>query len=192
VEVEAYIGEEDRASHARFGRTDRNAVMYGPPGIAYVYLVYGMYDCLNIVTEPIGSPAAILIRAVQPIEGVAAMRVSRMEWTLARRRSRSTATDAAEAARLERLPADRLAAGPGLVAAAFGIDRSLTGRDLLASNGAIRIEPAPADGARPDIVATPRLGIDFAGPPWTDVPWRFAIAGHPSVSGPAAPRQRPR
>jgi DNA-3-methyladenine glycosylase len=120
------------------------------------------------------------------------MRASRLERTLARRRTRSPATDAAEAARLERLPADRLAAGPGLVAAAFGIDRSLTGRDLLASNGAIRIEPAPADGARPDIVATPRLGIDFAGPPWTDVPWRFAIVGNPSVSGPAARRQRPR
>jgi DNA-3-methyladenine glycosylase len=192
VEVEAYIGEEDRASHARFGRTDRNAVMYGPPGIAYVYLVYGMYDCLNIVTEPIGSPAAILIRAVQPIEGVVAMRASRLERTLARRRNRSPAADAAESARLEQLPADRLAAGPGLVAAAFGIDRSLTGRDLLAWNSPIRLEPAMADEARPDIVATPRLGIDFAGLPWTDVPWRFAIAGHPSVSGPAAPRQRPR
>jgi DNA-3-methyladenine glycosylase len=61
VEVEAYIGEEDRASHARFGRTARNAVMYGPPGVAYVYLVYGMYDCLNIVTERVGSTAAILV-----------------------------------------------------------------------------------------------------------------------------------
>src|SRR5690349_12389402 len=70
VEVEAYIGEDDRASHARFGTTDRNRVMYGPPGRAYVYLVYGMHDCLNIVTEPEGSPAALLVRAVAPIDGV--------------------------------------------------------------------------------------------------------------------------
>jgi DNA-3-methyladenine glycosylase len=166
--------------------------MYGPPGIAYVYLVYGMYDCLNIVTEPIGSPAAILIRAVEPIEGEAAMRASRLERTLARRRNRNPATDAAEAARLAGLPAARLAAGPGLVAAAFGIDRSLTGRDLLAPTGRIRIEVAPSDEAPPVVVVTPRLGIDFAGAPWTDVPWRFAIAGHPSVSGPAAPRPRAR
>src|SRR4029077_5906538 len=78
VEVEAYIGEEDRASHPRFGRTARNAVTDGPPGVAYVYLVYGMYDCLNIVTEPIGRPAAILVRAVEPIDGDAAMRAARV------------------------------------------------------------------------------------------------------------------
>jgi DNA-3-methyladenine glycosylase len=158
--------------------------MYGPPGIAYVYLVYGMYDCLNIVTEPVGSPAAILVRAVEPIEGEAAIRAARLERTLARRRHRTAPTDAAEAARLARLPTSRLAAGPGLVAAAFGIDRSLTGRDLLAPDGAVRLELAPADEPRPIVVAAPRLGIDFAGPPWTDVRWRFAIAGHPSVSGP--------
>jgi DNA-3-methyladenine glycosylase len=192
VEVEAYIGEDDRASHARFGRTARNAVMYGAPGIAYVYLVYGMYDCLNIVTEPIGRPAAILVRAIEPIEGVAAMRGARLERTLARRKRRSTATDAAEAARLERLPTARLAAGPGLVAAAYDIDRSFTGRDLLAPDGALRLELAPPGERRPVVVATPRLGIDFAGAPWTDVPWRFAIAGHPSISGPATRTSLPR
>jgi DNA-3-methyladenine glycosylase len=164
--------------------------MYGPPGIAYVYLVYGMYDCLNIVTEPIGSPAAILIRAVEPIEGVAAMRTARLERSLARRRNRTPATDAAAAARLERVPAVRLAAGPGLVAAAFGIDRSLTGENLLSPDGRVRIEAATSDEPRPEVVATPRLGIDFAGPPWTDVPWRFAIAAHPSVSGRGSLRRR--
>jgi len=184
VEVEAYIGEEDRASHARFGRTARNAVMYGPPGIAYVYLVYGMYDCLNIVTEPIGRPAAILVRAVEPIEGEAAMRASRLERTLGRRKTRTGPTDALEAARLAGLPTSRLASGPGLVAAAFGIDRSFTGRDVLAPEADLRLELAPGDELRPTVVATPRLGIDFAGSPWTEVPWRFAIAGHPSVSGP--------
>jgi DNA-3-methyladenine glycosylase len=166
--------------------------MYGPPGIAYVYLVYGMYDCLNIVTEPIGSPAAILVRAVEPIEGEAAMRAARLERTLARRRSRIPATDALEAERLASLPTHRLAAGPGLVAAAFGIDRSLTGQDMLSPDSHVRIEPAPPGDPRPEIIATPRLGIDFAGEPWTAVPWRFAIAGHPSVSGPAAPRPRTR
>jgi DNA-3-methyladenine glycosylase len=185
VEVEAYIGEDDRASHARFGRTARNEVMYGPPGIAYVYLVYGMYDCLNIVTEPVGSPAAILIRAVEPIQGEDAMRAARLERLLARRRNRNLSTDAVAATRLAQLAGDRLAAGPGLVAASFGIDRSMTGRDLLAPDAPIRIELAPLDEAPPAVVATPRLGIDFAGAPWTAVPWRFVIAGHPSVSGPA-------
>jgi DNA-3-methyladenine glycosylase len=159
--------------------------MYGPPGTAYVYLVYGMYDCLNIVTEPVGSPAAILVRAVEPVDGEGAMRAARLERTLERRKVRSGATDAAEAARLARLPTARLAAGPGLVAAAFGIDRSFTGHDLLAPAGPLRLELAPPAEARPVVVATPRLGIDFAGLPWTEVPWRFAIAGHPSVSGPA-------
>jgi DNA-3-methyladenine glycosylase len=160
--------------------------MYGPPGIAYVYLVYGMYDCLNIVTEPVGRPAAILVRAVEPIEGDAAMRAARLHRTLERRKMRNGATNAAEAARLARLPTARLAAGPGLVAAAFGIDRSFTGHDLLAPEGPLRLELAPPGEARPVVVATPRLGIDFAGAPWTEVPWRFAIAGNPSVSGPGA------
>ncbi len=186
VEVEAYIGEDDRASHARFGRTARNAVMYGPPGIAYVYLVYGMYDCLNIVTEPAGSPAAILVRAVEPIDGEAAMRAARLERILGRRRSRGDHVDAATAARIARLPTGRLAAGPGLVAAAFGIDRSLNGTDLLAPDGEVRVELGPPGELRPAIVATPRLGVDYAGPPWTEIPWRFSIAGHPSVSGAGA------
>ena len=77
VEVEAYIGQEDRASHARMGPTARNRVMYGPPGIAYVYLVYGMHHCLNVVTEPAPRPAAVLIRAVEPLEGIGAMRAAR-------------------------------------------------------------------------------------------------------------------
>jgi DNA-3-methyladenine glycosylase len=186
VEVEAYIGEDDRASHARFGRTTRNAVMYGPPGVAYVYLVYGMYDCLNIVTEPIGRPAAILVRAIEPLEGEDAMRSARLEQSVARRRTRGDPADAATAARLAALPTNRLAAGPGLVTAALGIDRSLTGTDLLTPGGELRLEFAPPDEPRPAIVATPRLGIDYAGSPWIEVPWRFAIAGHPSVSGAGA------
>ena len=92
VELEAYIGEHDRASHARFGRTDRNRVMYGPPGRAYVYLVYGMHDCLNIVTEPEGSPAALLVRAVDPLDGVAAMRDARERRLRTRSRRAFTTT----------------------------------------------------------------------------------------------------
>jgi DNA-3-methyladenine glycosylase len=190
VELEAYIGEEDRASHARFGRTDRNAVMHGPPGIAYVYLVYGMYDCLNIVTEPAGRPAALLVRAVEPLEGFDAMRAARLARSRSRRKATRDSAALAEAARLAALPTDRLASGPGLVAAAFGIDRTMTGLDLLDPRSPLRLESAPTDEARPQIVTTPRLGIDFAGAPWTEVPWRFVIAGHPSVSGPRSGQAR--
>jgi DNA-3-methyladenine glycosylase len=184
VELEAYIGEDDRASHARFGRTSRNAVMFGPPGVAYVYLVYGMYDCLNIVTEPAGRPAALLVRAVEPLEGQAAMRASRLaRWDARRRASTQSARDA-EVARLAGLADHRLASGPGLVAAAFDLDRTMTGLDLLAPTSPIRLEPRPEDEPAPVVAAGPRVGIGYAGPPWTDVPWRFAIAGHRSVSGP--------
>ena len=94
VEVEAYVGEEDRASHARFGPTDRNRVMYGPAGVAYVYLVYGMHHCLNVVTEPAGRPAALLVRAVEPLEGIDAMRAAR-DALATGRGPRGTASDAA-------------------------------------------------------------------------------------------------
>jgi DNA-3-methyladenine glycosylase len=162
--------------------------MYGPPGIAYVYLVYGMYECLNIVTEPLGSPAALLVRALEPIEGIDAMRAERLVRSHTRRHEWTPAAEASEADRIARLAPSRLASGPGLVAAAMGIDRSMTGLDLLDPSSPLRLEAAPAEEQPPAIVATPRLGIGYAGPPWTDVRWRFAIAGHPSVSGPSAGR----
>jgi len=177
VEVEAYIGEDDRVSHARFGRTARNAVMYGEPGTAYVYLVYGMHDCLNIVTEPVGRPAALLVRAVEPLEGIAQMRASREARAVARRRPGAT--------RPRRHVADgRLGSGPGLVCAIFDIDRSLTGADLLAPDSPVRLEPRPAGEPRPTPVASPRVGVGYAGEPWTVLPWRLSIADHPSVSRP--------
>jgi DNA-3-methyladenine glycosylase len=188
VEVEAYIGLDDRASHARFGETARNAVMFGPPGRAYVYLVYGMYDCLNVVTEPDGTPAAVLVRAIEPLEGVDAMRVDRIVRSTARRRSVTGDRAVAAAERIERTPRERLASGPGLVAAAFGIDTSWTGVDLCDPASPLRLERAPVDEARPEVIATPRIGIGYAGPPWIDRPWRFVERGHPSVSGPATPR----
>ena len=167
VEVEAYVGTSDRASHARMGRTARNSVMFGPAGIAYVYLVYGMHHCLNVVTGPDGVPAAVLIRAVEPIEGIDAMRALR--FAAGRVPGRGT-------------PDARLAAGPGMVGSAFAIDRTWTGTDLCDPGSTIRLECAPGDEPEPRVVATPRIGIPFAGSPWTEVPWRFLDADSPSIS----------
>lgn len=190
MEVEAYIGEDDRASHARFGRTERNVVMYGRPGLAYVYLVYGMHDCLNVVTEPEGRPAAVLIRAVEPVEGVDLMRADRAR-RISRRRAADGAARATAAMRISRIPRDRVASGPGLVGAAYGIDRSWTGLDLCDPVSVLRLEPgSPAVDPRV-IVASPRVGIGYAGPPWTDVPWRLSIMGHRSVSNPRPASARP-
>ena len=187
--MEAYIGEDDLASHARFGRTARNAVMYGPPGIAYVYLVYGMYDCLNIVTEAEGRPAAVLVRAVEALEGVDAVREARLAWWRNRRRAGMDAVaEAREAARLDAAPSAVLARGPGLVAAGFSIDRSMTRLDLLDPASPLRLEQAPADEPIPDVVATARIGIGYAGAPWTEVPWRFVDPASASVSGPRRAR----
>jgi len=178
VEVEAYIGEDDLASHARFGPTDRNRVMYGPPGTAYVYLVYGMHHCLNVVTEPTGRPAALLVRAVEPIDGVDAMRAEREALSAGRRRARAS-TDA----RPRHIPDARLAAGPGLVAAAFGITRRDTGIDLCDPSSPLRLESPPGGEPPPDVVTGPRIGIAYAAEPWTSVAWRFTVAGSPSISG---------
>lgn len=188
VEVEAYIGQDDRASHARFGPTERNRVMFGPPGRAYVYLVYGMYDCLNVVTEPDGSPAALLIRAVEPLEGVDLMRRDRIDHARARARGRAPDWHAAATDRIVREPGHRLASGPGLVGAAFGLDPAWTGVDLCDPLSPLRLEEALGTGAASSVRATPRIGIDSAGEPWTRLPWRLSLAGDPSVSGPARAR----
>ena len=183
VEVEAYIGEEDRASHARFGRTPRNGVMFGPPGVAYVYLVYGMYECLNVVTEADGRAAAVLIRAAEPLEGVDAMRAARLRHAL--RRAKTDDARERAAARIERLPEARLAAGPGLLAAALDIDRSWTGMDLLDPASGLRLEAGDAP-ARID--TTPRIGIAYAAEPWQSLPWRFLDPDSPAISTrPGAP-----
>jgi DNA-3-methyladenine glycosylase len=194
VEVEAYIGREDLASHARFGETARNRVMFGPPGHAYVYLVYGMHACLNVVTEPAGAPAALLVRALEPLEGVERMRADRLARAIAGRRATSSERAAADRDRIDRIPAVRLASGPGLVAAAFGLDTSWTGIDLCDRDAPLRLEVLPtgpdADttGLAATIVATPRIGITYAAEPWASQPWRLSLAGHPSVSGQAGRR----
>jgi DNA-3-methyladenine glycosylase len=186
VEVEAYGGPADGASHARFGRTARNAVMFGSAGIAYVYLVYGMHDCLNVVTGPAGSAGALLIRAVAPTEGIEWMRADRLAWLAAHRRTVDAGATAREADRLGRLPDARLASGPGLVAAAFAIDRSLTGMDLCDPSSPLRL--AGQLGSIPDasIEVGPRIGVAYAGSPWSERPWRFTVRGDASVSGPPA------
>ena len=158
--------------------------MLGRPGVVYVYLVYGMYDCLNVVTGPEGEPSAVLIRAVEPLEGIDAMRIDRLTTSTSRRRSMSPERVVAERARLAALPPERLAAGPGLVAAAFGLTAAWTGTDLCDPASRLRLEPAAAHEPTVDIVATPRIGIAYAGEPWVSVPWRFVARGTRSVSGP--------
>lgn len=186
VEVEAYVGEADRASHARVGRTARNAVMYDEPGLAYLYLVYGMYTCLNVVTEPVGRPAAVLIRAVEVLAGETAARALRLDREANLKRSRDDPEARARiAARIRAIPRERLASGPGLVGAAFGLDRSMTGLDLCDPRSPLRLEADPMPTGF-EIVASPRIGIAYAGEPWTSRPWRFAIAASGSVSGPRA------
>lgn len=170
--MEAYIGQEDLASHARVGRTTRNAVMFGPPGAAYVYLVYGMHNCLNVVTEAEGRPAALLIRAVEPVAGV--------DWMRAARRAGSRAA-AQDHSRLDALPTPRLAAGPGLVCAAFSIDRSQNGTDLCDPASDLRLEIAPDDDELP-IETGPRVGIAYAPEPWLSMPWRFFVPNSPALS----------
>ena len=136
--------------------------MYGPAGRAYVYLVYGMYDCLNIVTETEGRPAALLVRAVEPVEGPAAMRDARAGWWRARRSIAASDAEARERARLDSLPEHDLARGPGLVAAALSIDRSMTGLDLLNPASPLRLEAPPTGAGTADVVATPRIEIGRA------------------------------
>ena len=157
VEVEAYQGPEDLAAHSSRGRTARNATMFGPPGHCYVYLVYGLHHCLNVVSGPGSKPEAVLIRAVEIDEG----------------------RELARARRGPRAPEDRLASGPGNVGQAFGVDRQLDGADLLA--GPIHIEPRSAP--LPSIRSGQRIGVDYAGP-WAARPLRHWIADDAHVSRP--------
>lgn len=157
VEVEAYIGEDDLASHARFGRTLRNEAMYGPPGHAYVYQIYGLHHCLNIVTGPEGFPAAVLIRALEPLEGLEQMR-----------QRRGVADPVL------------LTAGPARLCQAMGIDRRLDKADMCAPGAVLFVE---AGGVIPDdqIATSPRVGVQGDQRART-APWRFYVRGHPCVS----------
>ena len=181
VEVEAYAGPDDLASHARFGRTARNGSMYGPPGKAYVYGVYGMHTCLNVVCGPVGTAWAILVRAVEPLAGVAAMREARHMKALATRSEQRDAPGRA-ADRIATIPVMRLASGPGNVGAAFSIVRDDDGRDLLDPAGGLRLEARPGTDPLPTSASGPRIGVGFAGE-WAERPWRFWVADSKAVSG---------
>lgn len=159
VEAEAYIGEDDPACHAAPGPTKRNAPLYGPPGRAYVYLNYGIHYLVNAVTEEEGAPAAVLIRALEPLEGLPEMRQRRA----ARRTSSAPVLDA------------DLCRGPGNLTVALDIDLSLNGADLV--GGPLRIEDHGRATAA--IEYSPRIGIRVG----TERLWRCHATGHASVSG---------
>ena len=161
VEVEAYIGEDDPACHAAVGRTTRNAPLYGPPGRAYLYLNYGLHDMMNAVTEEEGHPSAVLIRALEPLEGLPLMR---------RRRSKAPW-------RKGKGPVDdyELCRGPGNLTRALGITLADNLRPL--TRGALTIQDRGLSAG--DIAWDSRIGIRVG----TDRPWRATVVGHRSVSG---------
>ena len=165
-EVEAYAGGEDPASHAFRGRTARNATMFGPPGHAYVYFTYGMHFCMNLVCGPSGIAQAVLLRAGEVVEGTELARLRR------------------------RVSSDRdLARGPARLTMALGIAREHDGLDVTRASSPLRVR-AGATVADEQVRTGPRTGVVSA----PDVPWRFYVAGDPTVSAyrPWAPRRRNR
>jgi DNA-3-methyladenine glycosylase len=190
VEVEAYRGPDDPASHSYRGQTARNAVMFGPPGFLYVYFTYGMHFCANLVCQPPGRPEAVLLRAAEIVGGAElAARRRAGEPGRAGERSRAGARDPPATPRRQR--AVDLARGPARLCQALGIDRSQDGADACAAGSPVGIGPRPAAGAAagPVVISTgPRVGISRA----TDRPWRYWLTGdgHVSLYRPVNPRAR--
>jgi DNA-3-methyladenine glycosylase len=151
IESEAYVHQDDLACHAKAGRTKRTAVMFGPPGVAYVYFTYGVHWMFNVVTEPVDSPAAVLLRAIEPLEG--------QEIMLSRR-----------------LGGDTL--GPARLTQALAIDGSLNGIDLCTPSAGLWIESGPPI---PDaqVLTGPRIGLNTVPEPWKSLPWRFRVMPSP-------------
>jgi DNA-3-methyladenine glycosylase len=156
VETEAYIGEEDQACHARAGRTRRTGIMYGPAGHAYVYFTYGLHWMLNVITEQEGFPAAVLIRALEPLEGIGLMQELRGGKAV-----------------------PQLCNGPAKLTQALAVARAENDLDLCQKNSPLWIERGN-HSAR--ILAAPRVGINYAGEPWLSHPWRFLLPDSPYVS----------
>ncbi len=168
VEVEAYRGPEDRAAHTAGGRrTPRNEVMWGPAGRLYVYFTYGMHYCCNVVTRAAGVPEAVLLRALEPLDGIALMR---------RRRAAVVAAEIAEAG---------LCRGPANLCRAMGIGRALNGADL--TTGPVVLLDAPAVPPA-QIARSPRIGVAYAGPD-AALPWRFFVRDSRAVSRPPGVRR---
>ena len=158
VEVEAYLGADDPAAHASIGKTPRNAVLFGPPGHAYVYFIYGNHYCLNVSCLPDGTPGGILFRALEPVQGVDEM---------FKLRGISRDSDLR-----------KLTTGPGRLAAAFAITRERdNGKDL--TNARSDLQIADDGGSPPEVLTTKRVGIKKA----VEMPLRYVIAGSRFVSG---------
>lgn len=165
VEVEGYLGPTDRASHSFGGRkSERNKAMFGPKGHAYVYFIYGMYYCVNVVTGPRTHPQAILIRALEPIAGIDVMR-----------------------ARLggAHSPTESLCRGPGKLCLAMGITKDLYGEDLRGEK--LYLVPGRRRKGE-EVIQTPRINIAYA-EEFVEKHWRFCLAGNRAVSGPAKLRR---
>ena len=158
VETEAYIGEDDLACHARAGYTPRTRVMYGHAGLAYVYFTYGMHCMLNVVSEAKGYPAAVLIRALEPQEGLTQM----------------------QQRRLVSRPIE-LCRGPAKLTQALRIDQTLNGVDLCNRRSPLWIEPGGPLPAR-SIRCGPRVGLNRTPEPWKSKPWRYWVADSVFVS----------
>lgn len=153
TETEAYIGETDLGCHAKAGRTQRTEPMYGPPGRAYVYFTYGMHWCFNTVTEAEGFPAAVLLRAIETVEG---------QRVVAFRRAKARKADWSN--------------GPAKLTAAFGIDSHQNKIDLTQTASGLWLEPGVAI---PDenVTTGPRVGLYSVPEPWKSIPWRFRVSG---------------
>jgi DNA-3-methyladenine glycosylase len=155
TEVEAYRSEHDTACHARVGRTARNAPMWGPPGRAYVYLCYGLHQMLNLVTDRTGRPAAVLIRACEPVAGLELIRTRRPG-----------------------LDGPALLDGPGKVARALALDGTFNGHPLYRPGGLLLRDAPPPSG----VLAGPRVGVAYAEPRDREAPWRLAVGDSEWVS----------
>ncbi|MDD3920689.1 MAG: DNA-3-methyladenine glycosylase [Eubacteriales bacterium] len=155
VEVEAYMGPEDQAAHSRNGiRSARTEIMYGSGGFAYVFMIYGMYRCMNIVTSAPGNPHAVLIRALEPVFGI--------ENMIKRRNTQDIR---------------KLTNGPGRLCQAMGIDMRHYGANLCGNELYLEDDGVPVE----EIKTTPRINVEYAGE-WAALPWRFIAAGSPYLS----------
>lgn len=176
LETEAYIGPNDRASHASFGKTERCKPMYDLPGIAYVYFIYGMYWMLNIVTEKKGRPCAVLIRAIEPLKNQKSKRRIPSEY-----KNQKVDFFEMDKSKIKKLKEfKKLGSGPGKLCRWMKIDGRFNGKDLTKSKNLFIVDSNEKIKER-QIVSTTRIGVDYAGQ-WAKKPWRFYIKDNPFVS----------